>query len=73
MEVAPMLPSKTRAWIAGLFAAVAVTPALALAAPVIEVGKPFPEIALPSLADGRMTSIADYRGRRVILHVFASW
>lgn len=38
-----------------------------------EVGTPFPTISLPSLADGRPASIADFRGQKVILHVFASW
>lgn len=38
-----------------------------------EVGTPFPTVSLPSLEDGRPASIADYRGKKVILHVFASW
>jgi hypothetical protein len=38
-----------------------------------EVGAPFPSIALPALEDGRPRSIADFRGKKVILHVFASW
>jgi len=42
-------------------------------APRIEVGSPFPEIVLPAAEDGRPRSIADFRGRKVILHVFASW
>jgi hypothetical protein len=36
-------------------------------------GKPFPVIPLPGLADGRPASIADFRGEKVVLHVFASW
>lgn len=36
-------------------------------------GTPFPTLSLPSLEDGRPASIADFRGRKVILHVFASW
>jgi len=36
-------------------------------------GQPFPLIALPALDDGRPLSMADFRGERVILHVFASW
>lgn len=43
------------------------------APPRIEVGQPFPEIVLPSLEDGAPMSIADFRGRKVLLHVFASW
>ncbi len=43
------------------------------APPVIEVGRPFPALHLPDAADGRPRSIADFRGRKVLLHVFASW
>lgn len=38
-----------------------------------EVGEPFPDLALPSAADGRPLSIADFAGEKVVLHVFASW
>ncbi len=38
-----------------------------------EVGQPFPEIRLPSLDDGKLVSIADFRGEKVILQIFASW
>lgn len=41
--------------------------------PQFEVGRPFPDIVLPSLEDGRPTSIADFRGKKVVLHIFASW
>ena len=37
------------------------------------VGEPFPTLAFPALDDGEPTSIADFRGQRLILHVFASW
>jgi hypothetical protein len=40
---------------------------------LINEGKPFPDIVLPSLDDGAPMSIADYRGKRVMLIVFASW
>ncbi len=40
---------------------------------LFEVGRPFPPIVLPSAADGRPLSLADFRGRKTILHVFASW
>ena len=36
-------------------------------------GKPFPAVMLPGLADGQPASIADFRGSKVVLHVFASW
>jgi hypothetical protein len=38
-----------------------------------EIGKPFPEFVLPSAEDGRPMSIAQFRGKKVLLHVFASW
>jgi cytochrome oxidase Cu insertion factor (SCO1/SenC/PrrC family) len=40
--------------------------------PRIEVGVPFPDLLLPDL-DGRPASVAQWRGRKVILHIFASW
>ena len=36
-------------------------------------GQVFPTLGFPSLQDGRLTSIADFRGKKIILHVFASW
>lgn len=38
----------------------------------IEPGKPFPDRVLPDL-DGLPRSLADFRGKPVLLHVFASW
>jgi len=38
-----------------------------------EVDRPFPDLTLPSLEDGRPTSLADFRGQKIVLHVFASW
>ncbi len=38
-----------------------------------EVGTPFPTLSFPSLDNGRPASIADFRGQKVILHIFASW
>lgn len=43
------------------------------AGPELLVGEPFPGIVLPSMTDGRPMSLADFRGRKVILQVFASW
>ena len=45
----------------------------AAAPPRIEVGQPFPDIVFPSLEHGEPLSIADFRGKKVLLHVFASW
>lgn len=41
--------------------------------PRIEEGRPFPDLILPSMADGSPMSLADFRGKKVVLHVFASW
>lgn len=40
---------------------------------LLEVGRPFPLLDLPAAEDGRPLSLADFRGRKIILHVFASW
>ena len=37
------------------------------------VGEPFPTLAFPALEGGEPASVSDFRGRRLILHVFASW
>ena len=39
----------------------------------IEVGRPFPNLTLPALEDGSPASIANFRGKKTLLHVFASW
>ena len=36
-------------------------------------GDVFPEIRLPSLKDGSPMSVADFRGQKLVLHIFASW
>ncbi len=36
-------------------------------------GRPFPDLLLPSIVGGTPRSIADFRGRKVVLHIFASW
>ena len=36
-------------------------------------GEAFPTIALPSAADGRLVSAAEFRGRKLIVNIFASW
>ena len=39
----------------------------------IQVGEAFPSLVLPSLETGEPASVADYRGRKLVLHVWASW
>ena len=41
--------------------------------PQLRAGLAFPELTLPDCEDGRPTSLADFRGKRVLLHLFASW
>lgn len=62
------------AWICGLlFAGATVVPTSAgEATGRIRIGEPFPVEAFPTV-DGGSWSIRSERGRRVVLHVFASW
>jgi hypothetical protein len=39
----------------------------------LAVGEAFPVLLLPGLEDGAPRSVADWRGRKLLLHVFASW
>ncbi len=42
--------------------------------PVVEkVGQVYPNYAFPSLEDGRPVALSSFRGKKVILHHFASW
>lgn len=36
-------------------------------------GDLFPPIMLPSLRDRKPMSLAEFRGKKVLLHIFASW
>jgi len=56
--------------LAGLTAAA--SPAWAQQPEIVE-GEPFPEIVLPDMETGEPASIRDFRGQKVVLHVFASW
>jgi hypothetical protein len=38
----------------------------------LSVGRLFPSLVLPNLK-GAPTSLADFRGRKVVLHIWASW
>lgn len=37
-----------------------------------KVDEPFPDVVLPTI-DGEPSSIAQFRGTKVVLHIFASW
>ena len=39
----------------------------------LRLNQPFPNLVLPLLANGRPASISNFRGRKLILHIFASW
>jgi len=43
------------------------------AEPDFQVGQRFPGIALPSLESDRPMSLVEFRGKKTLLHVFASW
>ena len=42
-------------------------------APRFAVGDAFPLVTLPALDDGRPRTLADFRGQKLVLHIFASW
>lgn len=65
-----------------IYQAVALFTLLILGSPVataqdpaarFKVGQPFPDLVFPSVEGGRPTSIVQYRGKKVLLHIFASW
>jgi hypothetical protein len=37
------------------------------------VGEPFPHLVLPSLEDGSPLSVTSFRGKKLVLHIWASW
>jgi len=39
----------------------------------LEIGQPFPTMAFPAIEDGQPRSITEFRGQKLILHIFASW
>jgi len=39
----------------------------------LEAGRPFPPIMLPSLENGQPMSVGQFQGKKIILHIFASW
>jgi len=41
--------------------------------PDLSVGKSFPEILLPRSNDGSLESLAQHRGKKLMVHVFAGW
>ena len=37
------------------------------------VGEPFPRLVLPSLEDGSPLSVTSFPGKKLVLHIWASW
>ena len=57
----------------GILLAMATSQAEAqLPASGFETGEPFPDLVLATL-DGEPASLTQYRGKKVVLHIFASW
>jgi hypothetical protein len=86
--MARIAPPSSHAWrTIGLVLAMAATVPLAAQAPKpkpiwarnnplprgLNVGEAFPTLALPSAVDGRRVSAAEFRGKKLIVNIFASW
>lgn len=42
--------------------------------PALDVGRAFPNLALPALEPaGTTLSVGQFRGQKIVLHIFASW
>lgn len=41
--------------------------------PDFPVGQHFPTLFIPTLADGKLRGVSSYRGKKLVLHIFASW
>ena len=39
----------------------------------IKIGQPFPDLTFRSMEDGSPMTMADFRGKKVVLQIFASW
>lgn len=37
------------------------------------IGDTFPDVVLPAVSDGQPMSVAAFRGKKLFLHLFASW
>jgi len=58
---------------AGSHLAGPLSPSLQAKEVAVRVGEPFPALVLPAMADGSPLSIEQFRGKKVLLHQFASW
>jgi peroxiredoxin len=60
-------------WINQMTALLAGLTGFSLEGASFKVGEPFPVVALPAAKDGQPMSVNDFRGRKMLLHLFASW
>lgn len=62
-------------WIVPLwiFALLFTSPAWGQRGHPFQVGQPFPSLWLPALEDGRPMTVASFAGRKLVLHIWASW
>lgn len=53
------------------------TAVMAIGSPIasaqLAVGEPFPNTAFADAETGKLRSVADFRGKPLLLHVYASW
>lgn len=57
-----------------LITVLVVTPTISLMADVLQPGSLLPECQLPNLLNGKLTELSKaQKGKKTVLHVFASW
>ena len=59
--------------ILSLLFAIGFLEATAFSQQTMEIGKPFPSLTLPSMEDGSPMSVEQFRGKKLLLFVYASW
>ncbi len=50
-----------------------VSPPLSALETGLSEGQLFPDLVLSSLEDGKPQSVSSFRGKKLLLHIFASW
>ena len=59
--------------VSAFLAACVSIPRLAAAETGLREGQFFPSLRLPALASGKLSSISEFRGKKILLFVFGSW
>ncbi len=65
--------SRIRTTAAGVLLSLIVTAPASAEEVDLREGQPFPEIFLPTLSGDGLKSVSSFRGKKLVLHVFASW